>query len=68
MTVLKAICCLIVLLVVGFIWACSGNLNSGSNNANGGNNAAPAPADALASGVTPAPFPNPGIQIGRAHV
>ena len=59
MTVLKAICCMIVLLVVGFIWACSGNLNSGSNNANGGNNTAPAAA--LASGVTPAPFPNPGI-------
>lgn len=54
--VLKAICCLIILTAVGFIWSCgSATQNTGSNNTTG--NSATPPATA----VVPAPFPNPGI-------
>lgn len=56
MTNLKAICCLVVLIIVGFIWACTPG-NQTSNNSNGSNNATPPPA----AGVQPVPFPNPGI-------
>lgn len=52
---LKAICCLIVLSVAGFIWSCGpSNQNPGSNNTN----ATPG----TSGEVKPAAFPNPGIQ------
>jgi hypothetical protein len=50
---LKAICCLIVLSAVGFIWSCGPGNQPGSNNTNG--------TPAASGEVKPAPFPNPNI-------
>lgn len=52
---LKAVCCLIVLIVVGFVWSCGPSGPGNGTNTGNTNGSGPS------TGVVPAPFPDPGI-------